>query len=269
MKFAPPFSPKKISIPVKIVHRIQRRENWINSKKRERERIYRSGASFQFLLQDKRKNWGGEVERGGWELKKKKKSQADAINKSGKLLRPRSEIHGIQSFRFTTFPRGAKQGLWIAACAPGAAERDKSESLHLSRGIVDTGEGKGGGNCLSIASKIDDIASRKIKPARVLRADKIIGNREGWDRWRYEGRKGEEEEPITRTASWNPMLDLLYCIRAVLRLVVYLYRDPTRRLFRVNDEYLYTRSSRVTCRHCVPALVRRIESRVNWKTFLE
>ena len=41
------------------------------------------------------------------------------------------------------------------------------------------GRGKGGGNCLSIASKIDDIASRKIKPARVLRADKIIGNREG------------------------------------------------------------------------------------------
>lgn len=65
VKFPPPSSPKKISIPVKIVHRIQRRENWINSKKRERERIYRSGASFQFLLQDKRKNWGGEVERGG------------------------------------------------------------------------------------------------------------------------------------------------------------------------------------------------------------
>lgn len=38
VKFAPPSSPKKISIPVKIVHRIQRRENWINSKKRERER---------------------------------------------------------------------------------------------------------------------------------------------------------------------------------------------------------------------------------------
>lgn len=42
------------------------------------------------------------------------------------------------------------------------------------------GEREGrGSNCLSIASKIDDIASRKIKPARVLRADKIIGNCEG------------------------------------------------------------------------------------------
>lgn len=52
---------------------------------------------------------GGEGESGG--VRVEKKSQADAINKSGKLLRARSEIHGIQSFRFTTFPRGAKQGL--------------------------------------------------------------------------------------------------------------------------------------------------------------
>lgn len=56
-----------------------------------------SGASFQSLSRDKRKNC--------------EKSPADAINKSGKLLRAWSEIHEIQSFRFTTFPRGAKQGL--------------------------------------------------------------------------------------------------------------------------------------------------------------
>lgn len=267
MKFAPPFSPKKISIPVKIVHRIQRRENWINSKKRERESI---GAElvFNFFCRINAKIGEGRLGVGGESWKKKKARQTRLIkvesycglgrkytgsNPSGL---PRFHVAQNKDFELQPVHRGQLSVTRARVCICPAESWTR-------------GRGKGGGNCLSIASKIDDIASRKIKPARVLRADKIIGNREGWDRWRYEGRKGEEEEPITRTASWNPMLDLLHCIRAVLRLVVYLYRDPTRRLFRVNDEYLYTRSSRVTCRHCVPALVRRIESRVNWKTFLE
>ena len=72
-----------------------------------------------------------------------------------------SEIRGIQSFRFTTLPRGAKQGLGIAGSAR-AAERDKSESLHLSRNRGHAWKP----NCLSVAGVIKLTASRLVKSNR-------------------------------------------------------------------------------------------------------
>lgn len=122
-----------------------------------------------------------------WEKKKKrkKKRQADAaINKSGKLLRARSEIHGdpiLPVYHVSTWRKTRTLNCNGAPVQRGqlsvTQEREEFAFVPRNRGLEGGREGKeGGSNCLSIASKIDDIASRKIKPARVLRADKIIGN---------------------------------------------------------------------------------------------